>query len=269
MVTEPFPPAGPPPGPPGEPPPLPASGPAKGSRRGRGALIVGAVIMLAAVIVGATSATIVGMSVGRPLYETLTNDARSTPVDEKLTLREGRYAVFQLTGSQTTRGPVTTATGNGAATLTAKEVKVTGPDGKAITTSVPTFSEQLTRATEVYENTVQFTVPEDGVYRVRVASPKAGTAKGDTPASVQVVIAPALGSGFKAVVPWLIAGLASVVAFPVGVIVLIVGAVRRRKRPGRTPARGVPVPDKGWYPAPDTPGRQRYWDGQAWTQYLR
>jgi hypothetical protein len=55
----------------------------------------------------------------------------------------------------------------------------------------------------------------------------------------------------------------------IGVIVLIVGAVRRRRKSTPKAARASDGPAKGWYPAPDLEGKQRYWDGQAWTQYLR
>jgi hypothetical protein len=215
-------------------------------------MIVGLVITVAAVIVGVTSAVIVGNSIGRPLYEVMSNPVRPTPVDETLTLRAGRYTVFELVAD------------NEAPPITAEDVKVTGPDGKKVATSgFRSSSEEVTRGSTVYAGAVEFTVPAPGDYRVRVTNP----------GKTEVVIAPGLGSGFDTGMAWLLAGLASGIAFLIGVVLMIVGAVRRRR--GRKPAAAAarnwnPTgPDKGWYPAPDSPGRQRYWDGQAWTEYLR
>lgn len=223
-------------------------------------MIVGTVITVSALILGLTATVIIGMSMGRPLYESLTEPSRATPVDEELTLRAGRYTVFQLTGHETVRGPETTTTGIDGALITAQDVKVTGPDGDVITTrDFGSSSERMTRDADVYEGAVRFTTPEAGVYRVRVTAPE----------TAQVVIAPAFGSGFKTALGWLIAGVGSSIAFMFGIIVIIVGAVRRRKRPVPQAAWGPAVPERGWYSAPDAPGKQRYWDGRAWTQYLR
>jgi hypothetical protein len=249
MVTEPYHPGGPPGMSPGGPPRGPGPAPDR-SRRGQRTMIVGTILIVASVIIGVTSVVVVGTSMGRPLYETMTNPARATPVDEKLTLRAGRYAVFGLTEPTTDAGDT--------AEITAKDVKVTGPDGKAVVTSnFGSLSEDLTRSEGVYTGAVRFTTPVDGEYRVRVSTKNA-----------QVVIAPALGSGFSAVLGWLIAGFLSGLTFLLGVVLLIVGAVRRR-RSKRQPAPDPAAPAKGWYPAPDVEGKQRYWDGQTWTQYLR
>jgi hypothetical protein len=255
MVTEQFPPGGPPSA------PSAATGTPPGkSTRGRRTMIAGTVITLLALIVGITSVVVMGSSVGRPLIESLTKDPQQTPVDEQMTLRAGRYTVFELTGLTRTRGPVTTTTATGAPLITAADVDVTGPDGKRITTSeFGSSSEEMTRGEGMYSGVVRFTTPEAGVYRVRVSAP--GSAK--------VVIAPSFGSGLRAALPWLVAGFGSAVAFMFGVLVLIIGAVRRRRQPIPQPAWGTVVPAKGWYPAPDVAGKQRYWDGQAWTQYLR
>lgn len=254
MVTEPFHPGGPPGLSPGGPPRGPVPGPRR-SGRGRRTLIAGLVITVVSLIVAVTSTVIVVSAMGHPLYETITNEARLTPVDAKLTLRAGRTVVYELTERESTSAPAVEKD----TTIKPKDVKVTGPDGASIpTTGFESSSETLSRSDGVYAGVVRFVTPKDGVYRVRV-----------TTKDTQVVIAPALGSGFRKVLVWLTAGVLSALTFVLGVIVLIVGAVRRRRAPSTAPAGGTGVPAKGWYPAPDADGKQRYWDGQAWTQYLR
>jgi hypothetical protein len=223
-------------------------------------MIAGTVITLLALIVGATSVAVIWTSVGPPLVESWTKKSQQTPVDEQLTLRAGRYTVFELTGFTRTRGPVTTTTATEAPPITAADVDVIGPDGSAIQTfEFGSGTEEMTRGESVYSGVVRFTTPEAGVYHVRVSAPGSAT----------VVIAPSFGSGFRAALPWLVAAFASSGAFMFGLLVLIIGAVRRRRQPIPEPAWGTVVPAKGWYPAPDAAGKQRYWDGQGWTQYLR
>jgi hypothetical protein len=131
------------------------------------------------------------------------------------------------------------------------------PDGTAVPTSDVGFGsrEEVNRNGDAFTGVVRFTTPQAGEYQVRVNSAKAAT----------VVIAPAVGSGFRDALAWVGAGFLSGLGFLIGVVLLIVGAVRRGRRPAADPA----APLKGWYPAPDVAGKQRYWDGQGWTEFLR
>ena len=62
------------------------------------------------------------------------------------------------------------------------------------------------------------------------------------------------------------------VAVPVALIVGIVLLVTRRGKPATatTPMPAQPQGANvvaGWYPDPNIPGHQRYWDGTAWTTH--
>jgi hypothetical protein len=233
-------------------------------RSGRRLIIPGVIVAAVALIVGVTSGVVVAMSIGGPLSETLTSPSRPTPVDEQLSLKAGRYTVFELVGRRSSQGPLTT-TSTTATTVTPDTIAVTGPDGVTITAHGLTSSgESLTRNQDVYTGVARFVVAEPGQYHVRI----------DSPAGEQVVIAPSLGSGFGAALKWLFAGVASLVALIFGVILIIVGAIRGRRRTDRAPQFTRPPgqytgPPQGWYRAPDMADRERYWDGRAWTDQLR
>jgi hypothetical protein len=230
-------------------------------RGGRRSVIAGVIITAVALLVGVTSGGVVAMSVGGPLSEALTSPSRPTPMDEQLSLKAGRYTVFELVGHQSSEGPVTTFRRD-APTLRSEMVEVTGPDGDTVTVSgLTSSSESLTREEDIYAGVARFVVAEPGLYRVRI----------DSPAGKQVLIVPSIGSGFGAVLSWVFAGIASFVALVVGVILVIVGVIRGQRRPtGRaTPPVHHTGPPEGWYSAPDVADRQRYWDGRAWTENLR
>jgi hypothetical protein len=248
MVTEPFAPSPP--------------------RRGRRLLVAGVVVAVLSLVVVVTSGVLLAMSVGTPVSEAFTSPSRPTPVDAQLSLRAGKYTVFELVGRRSGQGPITT-TSTTAPTVTPEAIAVTGPDGVAITAHGYTSgSETLTRERDIYAGVARFVVAEPGEYHVRI----------DSPADTRVVVAPSFGTGFGAALKWVLAGLASFVALLAGVVLIVVGAVRGRRRPAQVAqpaglysgrpfgATGTPA---GWYRAPDVANRERYWNGHSWTEHLR
>src|SRR4029453_15223869 len=96
---------------------------------------------------------------------------------------------------------------------------------------------------------------EPGRYHVRI----------DGPAGAPVVIAPSLGSGFGAALPWVLAGVVSFLALVLGVVLIIVGVVRGRRPAGRAAqVTRYAVPPAGWYRAPAVADRERDRGGRAW-----
>jgi hypothetical protein len=178
-------------------------------------------------------------------------------------------------------------------TLRPSEVEVLSADGDRIEIVGAGSPNLITMNGEPYVAAVQFQVPANGLYRVKV-TPEIAT---------EVIVSPSVDvSVFKApdgtpTWTWMAAGFG--VAFVVGVILLWVGLVgasrvHRRFRPthdatlrvamaptGFGMQRGVAVPGSpawplppaqpgvpgppGWYPDPWRPGRRRYWDGRLWT----
>ena len=220
--------------------------------RGRGLVTVGAVTAAISLVLTVVSGVLIVTSVGGPLVTSFTSPARATPLDVCLVLEAGRFTVFEKTPVG-----VTSST-----TVTADDVTVTGPDGASIPTSNLSSTETMTRDDASFTGAVRFRAPVDGSYRVRV----------DTPPGTEVVIAPAFGTGFRAVLRWFAIGAISTVTLLVGIVLVIIGLVRRRsgrnraQPPHPTAPNAVPA---GWYPAPDVPGRQRFWNGQAWTDQLQ
>ena len=217
------------------------------------------------------------MLMGQPIGETLTNPVRNAPVDLSLRLIKGKYLVYECTGYVSGSQGVN-FNQNGLPTLTAQDVAVRGPDGRDLVTSGPGFSSNtLTRGQRVFTGAVGFVVPTAGTYRVKVD-------KIDSSDPVQFILAPSLGTGFKRGWGWLAGGLVSTAFVLLGIVLFVIGMVRRR--PGRTGqdrpvaavSVGAPVPatgpPPGWYPdqaAVDDrpPGRMRYWDGARWTEHVR
>ncbi len=232
-----------------QPPPEPA--PAGPSRPRRRLVVAGVAVAGVGLVCAVAFGVRVAMQIGSPMAETLSNPVLSTPFSRSITLSQREYAVFELTdgaGSEAGDGP----------TLEAQDVRVTGPNGEAVRTEDPGWRfESLDRGADTYTAAVYFSAPEPGRYRVTV----------DNGEQLSVVVAPSLESGFSQIGRSAAATAAGVLGFIAGMVMLIVGLVRRQARPvaalpGTWSTALLAAP--GWYPDPQVPQQWRYWTGQQW-----
>jgi Protein of unknown function (DUF2510) len=175
----------------------------------------------------------------------------------------------------------------GDVALSPQQVQVRAANGAQIpTTAMPNgLSESQTRGGLGYVAEVRFTITTPGTYTVKVNG-----ARG-TP----ILLSKSFGDLAKHAVGWFVLmGIGMLIGL-IGVILLIVGIVRRRRfARGPAPAYaggygqpmgGIPpggayppayppayqpqgpraLPAPGWYADPSLPGTQRWWDGTRWT----
>lgn len=272
--------------------PTPATAPA---RRGKGAIITGAVLLvlgLVAVVAGivgvvASTASLVA-GFGAPL---------TTPTSFTRLLDGGTtYVVYErvASGSGSASDPV-------LYTVTPEDVTVTGPDGTPVpVTDTGTVTQTFDSGARTFAGVASFDVPRTGSYQIAIGTEGA-----------EVILAPSFTT-FARSFAWIaLIGLGVLLGL-LGLILLIVGIVRRssskravapasaygvasgvayptasyptvaappQSLPGEPALPATPVapvampvgqpvsPPAGWYPDPGRPGGQRYWDGSAWTEH--
>jgi Protein of unknown function (DUF2510) len=236
-------------------------------RRPRGLVVAGAVV-IGVGLLGVLGCLIgIFSGLGSSLTQSLTAPVLQIPTDQSMALQKGDYTIFQLTGHQS--GTVgSRVVENSSPTLTASQVTVTGPDSRAVPVVAPFLhTETETRGEDLYTGAVQFTTTVAGTYRITITPDSAG----------QVIVAPSLTAGFVSAGEWALGAVGGGFVFLVGVVLLIVGLVRRNSSrapaagfvPGAVGASGPGGPLPGWYPDQMAPGRFRYWDGRQWTEHSR
>jgi hypothetical protein len=203
---------------------------------------------------------------------TITARSHPTPGLIDVDLGSGRYFLYEWTGTSRRSGNFGFSNDRGIS-LTPSMVAVTGESGQAVPVS-PVFStETITKGTKIYTAAVAFDTPRAGHYTIRVAGEQPG----------EVLVARPIGESFRRLGrPFLVALLGGMIA-ALGLVLLIVGLVRRGRggferaaaAPAYTPYQpyappappATTLPPAAWYPDPERPGGQRYWDGHAWTDH--
>jgi hypothetical protein len=202
------------------------------ARRRPALLLTGVVLLVAAACLG-----LVGVARGvtePPVTDSYSSETLPTPVDTTLGLRAGGYYVYENTGPERP-GVDTWAPDRGErpVTLTRDDLVVTGPDGDEVRLQPP-GDESFGVGDDVYQAVAFLRVGEDGVYRLRAATPDGG-------ASAQVLVhddgyAIVLGRDWYAMKPVLLGVLVSAV----GVGLVAAGLTRRSAGPrAATPGGGA------------------------------
>jgi hypothetical protein len=188
----------------------------------------------------------------RTMRGTIRFDAPSTV---RVHLRKATYMVYEDTGRSSIGSPFSSP---GNVTIGPGDVTVSAADNTNVEVyDRGTVRETLSSRGDRFVGAARFTTPTSGDYTISVRSP----------APKAFLIARPLSDTIGSVVGWFaLAGFGGVVLL-VGVVLLIVGSVRRGR--ARNALVHVAPPAPGWHPDPWGTGRWRYWDGYRWTEHVQ
>jgi hypothetical protein len=178
-----------------------------------------------------------------PFVRTIETKAIDTPTTVERHLDHGTYEVYEYSG----RSSLFPSTTDGTTDLQPGEIVVTDRSGDQLGVGEPGVLETISRGGRSYTAVAVFDVPSSGSYEIAVHSSQPD----------QVIIAPSVADQFRRALWWFVASALAGLAFVVGLILLIVGSVRRNRAPkGWTPGWAYGPPGgPGWGPGgPGAPG---------------
>jgi hypothetical protein len=147
----------------------------------------------------------------------------AAPGESRVHLAAGRHLIFERTGTKSGGGGFTLTRSHGI-TLSQDQVSVTTASGAPLKVDVPTGAvETITLDSRIYTGAIGFRTPADGDYIIRI----------DTDEERELLVAHSIGDTFASVAGWFAVGLAAAFIGLLGVVLLIVGEVRRN-RAGRS-----------------------------------
>lgn len=167
-----------------------------------------------------SDSVIVGVRTGPTILRTLNSPSVRTPGVTRPRLTAGTWFVFERTGT-TRGGGGFTFTRNDAPVLRAADVTVTKPDGGDVAGSHVTVNETLTKGSRIYTAVLQFTVESTGTYAVTAGGPDS-----------EIIVGRSLADTFRGSLWLFVVGAVGGLLVAAGVVLLIVGAVRRGRRAG-------------------------------------
>jgi hypothetical protein len=229
----------------GTPTPVAAKPPGPSLRLSLILLIAGVVIAIPALILGVL-----------PIIRALDASEFRVPGTNVMNLGTGTYVVYERTGSAGLGNAFDAVT----VTLEPKDVIVTDENGTRIETYRPSLYNDVltqTNSNARYTGALRFKTTHAREYTIVVRTARPTTV---------IVARPFIDTVRRALVFFVVGGVGGIMAL-VGVVLLIVGSVRR-SRYRTAMAFAVPMTPAGWYLDPSGSGRQRYWDGTRWTEHL-
>ncbi|HEX3426680.1 MAG TPA: DUF2510 domain-containing protein [Acidimicrobiales bacterium] len=214
------------------------------------------VVALTVIAIGVVCAVPCLVLVGTRVQRTLESSSLVTPGQASRHLSSGTWFIYQQTATRSGFGGVSFSSQH-PTTLQPGDVTVTGPRGQVLPVSYVTVDDTITQQSGIYTAVVQFDVPSSGTYSLMVTTP-----------SSRILVARSLGDTFKGVVGFVLVGVAGGLLTAVGVVLLIVGIVRRSHAESRALAPAWGAAAAGWYPDATQGGRMRWWDGSRWSDHF-
>ena len=237
------------------------------------------VTIVLGIAVGVASIVVIVVTVSHDIL----GPTYAVPSTISLHLGTGTHTILERTGAQNSFDARTSSV-----ELDPSQVDVVGPSGERVRVTYTSGTETIARPNGTYVAAVEFRVRKSGNYRVRINATRPGL----------VMVQESIGEVARRSVVWALGiGLGALLVLA-GLIMLIVGIVRRSKAKqlamaatyGSTPGvpqayttstvavptgapSAVPVPGAAptsppaWHPDPHGQHRLRYWDGSTWTDH--
>ncbi|MDQ6796844.1 MAG: DUF2510 domain-containing protein [Actinomycetota bacterium] len=184
--------------------------PARGVRPGPPLAISILLLVLGVVTFGAGS-IVFGVSLFRSVT---TGNTMTVPGRARFHLSSGNYLIYERVATTSREG------GGGDVSIDAGSVRITGPDGQTVTVSQNTgVTQTITRGSTAYQGAVEFKISGTGDYAFEVLNARPS----------QALVARSLGDTFRRALPWILIGGVGFVVGVAGLVMVIVGSVRRNR----------------------------------------